>query len=221
MTDQAYVRTEMLPEQPPPVAESGVIGWLRTNLFPSPVSAITTVVTVILLASAVFSLLTWALVPTWKAASLPECRGIIEEMGREGNYAGACWGVVRDRAFQLTFGFYPDYLVWRPILAFVLLGVALAPILFADHVPRKLIWFSSIYPFLMPWLLWGGTVWTPLGALAGFVIGYFAYRFTAAIADPLRIVAAVLAALFWPLPLRLRFMPVRQLALAQAHKAIR
>ena len=35
-----------------------------------------------------------------------------------------------------------------------------------------MLWFSAVYPFLMPWLLWGGSVWTPLGCFAGFVIGY-------------------------------------------------
>lgn len=60
MSDRSFHRTEMLPEQPPPVSESGALGWLRTNLFSGPVSSITTVVTVVLLASTLLSLLTWA-----------------------------------------------------------------------------------------------------------------------------------------------------------------
>ena len=33
MSDLAFVRTDMLPEQAPPASEVGVIGWMRENLF--------------------------------------------------------------------------------------------------------------------------------------------------------------------------------------------
>ena len=113
---------------------------------------------------------------TWSAGSLTECREILSALGREGHLGGACWGVIRERWIQLLFGFYPPELYWRPILAFILLAVALAPVLFAEYVPKKLAWFSAIYPFLMPWLLWGGSIWTPLLVIAGFVIGWFVFK---------------------------------------------
>jgi L-glutamine ABC transporter membrane protein/L-glutamate ABC transporter membrane protein/L-aspartate ABC transporter membrane protein/L-asparagine ABC transporter membrane protein len=52
----------------------------------------------------------------------------------------------------------------------VLLFVALAPALF-PAVPQRLLWFSAIYPGLAYWLLWGGTLWFPVVALAGFAVG--------------------------------------------------
>ena len=51
----------------------------------------------------------------------------IDAGGTEG---GACWAVIRERWHQFIFGFYPQDLYWRPILAFGLLFVALAPVLY-------------------------------------------------------------------------------------------
>ena len=36
--------------------------------------------------------------------------------------------------------------------------------------PAALLWFTGVYPALCFWLLWGGSVWVPVGALFGFVI---------------------------------------------------
>ena len=198
MTDLSYVRTEMLPEQAPPATSVGLLGWLRANLFSSASNTVLTIVALAFVYMVLALIVPWALSPTWNATSLAECREILHEMGREGHFAGACWGVVRDRWIQLLFGFYPSELYWRPILAFILLFVALAPVLFAEYVPKKLIWFSGLYAFLMPWLLWGGAIWIPLGALAGFVVGYLVHRtVSAATSDLLGLIIAVVAAVVW------------------------
>ncbi len=31
--DVAFVRKEMAPDMPPPVTQTGVVGWMRKNLF--------------------------------------------------------------------------------------------------------------------------------------------------------------------------------------------
>jgi general L-amino acid transport system permease protein len=78
------------------------------------------------------------------------------------------------------------------------MGVALAPVLFSAYVPRKMLWFSAVYPVLMPWLLWGGSVWTPLLVLAGPVIGYYAYNYLAeAVSSLLGLIVAALAVVIW------------------------
>ncbi|MDM8164724.1 amino acid ABC transporter permease [Roseovarius sp.] len=193
-----YVRDTMLPEQDPPATSVGAIGWLRENLFSGWFNSVLTILSLIFIYWILSALLPWFFSPTWEATSLNECREILAEMGREGHFGGACWGVIRDRWVQLLFGFYPSGLYWRPILAFILLFVALGPVLFSDYFPGKLIWFSAIYPFLMPWLLWGGSVWTPLLVIAGLGIGYGVFRVVAAAAGNLAgIIAAVIAALAW------------------------
>lgn len=198
MADQSYVRTEMLSEQTPPVTSVGVIGWMRENLFSSWFNTLLTIVGVTFVYLVLSAILPWIFTPTLTLNSLNECRVILKEAGREGHLAGACWGVISDRWVQLLFGFYPDHLYWRPILAFILLIVALAPVLFSAQVPRQLIYVTALYPFAMPWLLWGGTIWTPLGALAGFVIGYVVYKAVETAGGALLgLILSVLAAVVW------------------------
>ena len=190
----AYTRDTMLPQQDPPATSIGAIGWMRANLFSGWFNSILTVLSLGLIYAILSHALPWFYSPTWNASSLSDCREIIAEAG----YGGACWAVINERWIQFMFGFYPPELYWRPIAAFILLGVALAPILFAGSVPGRLIWFSAVYPFLFPWLLWGGTIWAPLAAAAGFVIGFFAYRaVSAASSELLGILAGVVLALIW------------------------
>lgn len=198
MTDVNFVRTEMIAQKTPPITAIGPIGWARENLFSGWFNSILTVVSLTAIYMVVTPLFGWVLSPTWNGTSLSNCREILAEAGRGGEHGGgACWGVIRERWLQLLFGFYPPELYWRPILAFVLLGVALAPVLF-DKVDKRVLWFTAIYPFLMPWLLWGGTIWGPLCAAAGFVIGYFVFRFVAAAFGSLfGIIAAAAVPLIW------------------------
>lgn len=198
MSDVSFVRTEILPEREPPATTIGVVGWMRENLFSGWFNTALTILSLTFIVMLLNAILPWIFSPTWNATSLGECREILRGMGREGHHPGACWGVIRDRWVQLLFGFYPSELYWRPILAFLLLGVALAPVLFSDRVPRRLLWFSAIYPFLFLWLLWGGTIWGPLSVLTGFVIGWFVYQAVSKAAGSLAgIIAGVLAALVW------------------------
>ncbi len=64
--------------------------------------------------------------------------------------------------------------------------------------PGKLIWFTLLYPALTFWLLWGGSVWSPIVAMAGFAILYGVFR----LASPLiglapAAGAGVVAAVLW------------------------
>ena len=198
MSDIGFVRTEMLPELEPPASEVGFIGWVRHNLFSSWLNSALTLLSLYFVVKILIAAVPWILSPTWNAGSLSECREILHALGREGHYAGACWGVIHERWIQFIFGFYPPELYWRPIMAFVLLGVALAPVLFSDKVPSKLLIFSALYPFIFPWLLWGGTIWGPLSALLGFVVGWAVYAFVSKATNGLLgIILGVLAALIW------------------------
>ena len=94
-------------------------------------NTILTIIVAYFLISILANILPWVFSPTWNSVSLTECRGVLAELGRSGHGGGgACWGVIRERWLQLLFGFYPSELYWRPILAFILLGLALAPVLF-------------------------------------------------------------------------------------------
>ncbi len=170
MTQMSYVRTNMLPEQKPPVTQAGPIRWLRENMFSNIPNTILSLLAIWFIYSLLGAVLPWIFHSSWNAGSLRECRQSIQAAYGP-DASGACWAVIRERYNQLLFGFYPSHLYWRPILAFALMLVAIAPILFAE-VPRKVLWFSGLYPFIAFWLFWGGTVFLPISILLGFVIAY-------------------------------------------------
>ena len=169
MSDVSFVRTETLPQQAPPVAEQGIVKWLRENLFSSVGSGLLTIVALWAVYTFVAFALPWIASGVWNTNSLAACREVLD------GARGACFSVLSERWNQLLFGIsYPSEHYWRPTVAFVLLFVAAAPVLFFD-LPRKLLIFTGLYPFIAYWLIWGGTIWSPLFALAGVLVGYLVY----------------------------------------------
>ncbi len=148
--DQNPKTTQLQPDLPPPKMQVGVLGWMRKNLFSSPTDIILTILAVYLLYKIVPPFLNWAFFDAVFTDALHrnECREIA---------SGACWTVVGARFDQFMYGFYPDHLRWRVNLTFVLLFVALVPLLYDQVAGRRyLLWFTLVYPFLAFLMLWGG-----------------------------------------------------------------
>jgi general L-amino acid transport system permease protein len=136
-------------------------GWFNTLLTLSSIYVAYEILTV---------LWPWLWHGVWNASDIRECREIAGATG------GGCFAVITDRWTQMIFGFkYPSEYYWRPFAAMILLLVAIAPVLFSKVFPRKMLWFSALYPFIAYYLIWGGTILIPLKAIAGFVIGYVVY----------------------------------------------
>ena len=160
----AFVAEGVIPESPPPARDTGAYKWVRDNLFSSIPNSILTLFALALLYSLLSNTLPWMLNGIWTTSSLAECREILN------GKSGACFSVLTERWNQLLYGFkYPTDQYWRPNLALVLLLVALAPVLFFD-LPRKLLGFTVVYPFLAFWLIWGGAIMVPVVALVGFAV---------------------------------------------------
>ncbi len=192
----AFFRTEMVPAKAPPITERGVVKWLRENLFAGPYNTILTLVALYVVFLVLQAVVPWLLNGVWNANSLQECREIIAANAGEGA-TGACWAMIRERWNQFIFGLYPQDLYWRPALAFVLLLVAIAPVLFAQ-VPRKLFWLTLFYPAIAFFLLWGGPVWTPIVAVLGFGVMFLTYRLLLRVTGvTVSAVLGVLAAVLW------------------------
>ncbi|MFN4204181.1 MAG: amino acid ABC transporter permease [Tabrizicola sp.] len=69
------------------------------------------------------------------------------------------------------------YLAEAPGTAFALsLLLVVALLVVAQVAPGRLLWFTLIFPALCFWLLWGGSVWSPVVAMAGFGILYAVFR---------------------------------------------
>ncbi|WP_374435959.1 amino acid ABC transporter permease [Tabrizicola sp.] len=98
------------------------------------------------------------------------------------------------------------YLASAPATAFVLALALVAGLLAVAQVqPGRLLWFTLIYPALCFWLLWGGSIWSPIVAMAGFVVLYAVFRATSpviglATGAGVGIVAAVLWWLYLDIP---------------------
>jgi general L-amino acid transport system permease protein len=186
----------MLSAQTPPATQRGVVKWLRENLFSGFWNSLLTIAGVIALYLILRASLPWFLNSVWNANSLSECREIVAASAGP-DASGACWAMIRERWHQFTFGFYPPELYWRPTLAFILMFVALAPVLFI-WLPRKMLWFTLVYPAIGFLLLWGGSVWAPVTALMGFAVGALVYRVAAPrFGSAPGMSAAVVAACLW------------------------
>ena len=195
----AYVRTEMLPEQAPPVTAAGPIKWIRENLFSSIANTAMTLISLYVIYVILAAILPWMVYGIWDAGSLNECREIRDELyGPVDGHGGgvACWAVLVDRWDQLIFGFYPSDLYWRPILAVVIFLTGIAPVLY-DSLPRKMLILTAAMPFLCFWLLWGGSIWGPIMVALGFAAAFLVVRQMSAVTGGLwAILLGILTLLF-------------------------
>ncbi|MBT7583499.1 MAG: amino acid ABC transporter permease [Kordiimonadaceae bacterium] len=189
-----FVRHELIEEQVPPITERGLVKWVRENLFSSPFNVIMTLLSLWVIYSIIAGVAPWFINGVWNADSVRECYDILD------GATGACFAVLKERFPQLIYGFkYPITEYWRPNMAVILMLFALAPVLFRK-LPRQLLNFSLIYPFLAYWLIWGGTPLVPVMAFFGFAVGVYCFRRFSANAFALgAIVGVIMAIIFWVL----------------------
>ncbi len=164
-----FVRDTMLPQATPPLTAQGPVKWVRESLFSSIPYTILTLAALYLIYVLLSGFLPWLLGGVWTTSNIRECREVLD------GAPGGCFSVLSERWNQLLFGIaYPRDGYWRPTLAFILLFVAVSPVLFS-FVPRKLLFLTALYPFIAFWLIWGGSLMVPLAALLSVVAGYLVY----------------------------------------------
>ncbi|WP_299606058.1 amino acid ABC transporter permease [uncultured Tateyamaria sp.] len=169
-TSAAFVRTEQVPPSPPPASATGPVKWAKDNLFSTPLYSLLTIAAFYFIYLILANTLPWIANGVWGTSSLAECREALNGV------SGGCFSVLTERWNQLLFGFkYPADQYWRPALTFLLFFAAAAPVLFFK-LPRQLLLFTALFPFIAFYLIWGGTILTPILALVGFVAGYFVYQ---------------------------------------------
>lgn len=124
---KAYVVTTREPDLPPPVATGGALGWLRANLFASPVGALTTLLLIYVIWRIVAEAFDWAVVEAvWDARSADDCKAT----------EGACWGFIASRFDQVVYGLYPAAERWRVDICYAVAFVGLAALIWPG-TPRK------------------------------------------------------------------------------------
>ncbi len=94
----------------PPMASVGVIGWIKENLFSTPLSALLTILIIGMLCYSIIPFVKWAFIDCcWDPNA--NCR----------QASGACWSVITANYKIILFGFYPQDILWRPVTTIVLL----------------------------------------------------------------------------------------------------
>jgi general L-amino acid transport system permease protein len=112
-----YVRKENAEALPPPASLAGWQGWMRENLFSSPLNIAMTIISALLVYWIFAPLIGFTLVnAVWSGSDREAC--IITEARP---VVGACWPFVFERFEYFVYGSYPVAERWRPTLFFVLL----------------------------------------------------------------------------------------------------
>ena len=144
----------------PPVATTGVLGWLRMNLFSNWANTFLTILVVYFL----YQIIPWFL--NWAIFSADFTHNYIDQLivdrtfctrVMEPELGGACWAIIFVRFYQFIYGFYPVEEVWRVNIVYCLLVVAIAPLLIEKFPFRKyFLYFTLIFPIIAYFLLAGG-----------------------------------------------------------------
>ena len=144
----------------PPVATTGLLGWLRMNLFSNWANTLLTILVVYFL----YQIIPWFL--NWSVFSADFTHNYLGQLivdrtfctrVMEPELGGACWAIIFVRFYQFVYGFYPIEEVWRVNIVYCLLVVAIAPLLIEKFPMRKyFLYFTLVFPIIAYFLLAGG-----------------------------------------------------------------
>jgi len=116
-----------LPDLPAPNATTGVIGWMRTNLFSTPLYTVLTLVVAYVLYITLVPVLDWAI---FSANFVGDDKTACVS-------GGACWAFIGHRLDIFKYGSYPSAEYWRLDLSFLLLILSFGPQFF-EKFPYKM-----------------------------------------------------------------------------------
>lgn len=140
------------PNLPPPIKESGVIYWLKTNLFSSVSNTLLTVLAVVILYNIIPPLFNWAFFNAhWSGSDSSICRADTSEVG-------ACWIFISTKIEQFMYSFYPKSELWR-VNTVALLLFALLIYLTLPKTPQKKwvgLFSITVYPLVAYLMIYGG-----------------------------------------------------------------
>ena len=182
--DEADTFLRLLPAErlPPPTSRTGLFGWLRANLFSSPLNIALTLVCVLFIVWAVPPLVRFFLMDAvWSGSDRDACLASPALPN-----PGACWAFVRVWSSYFVYGFYPINERWRVDVFFLALAFGIGWLLRLSAPRRRLgaIYFFIVLPLLsfvllrgapllgltvVPTSSWGGILVTVVVAAIGMV----------------------------------------------------
>ncbi|WP_417714921.1 amino acid ABC transporter permease [Roseibium sp. SCP14] len=157
------IRTEEAPLLPAPVSTTGVIGWMRKNLFSSISNAVLTFIGILIAYSIIAPFIQFAFVDAvWTGDNREAC------LPQDGGHSGACWAYVEAYFPQFIYGRYPTDEIWRVNIVYALFALLLVPLAMpsAPYKRTNAILFLIVFPivayFLLTGLVIGGAVILPI-----------------------------------------------------------
>jgi general L-amino acid transport system permease protein len=177
----------------PDLVGTGILGWMRVNLFSSWASTAVTLLLGYLLLRWTIGFIDWAFINAiW---SVPVVNGQAQTQAcRDIKGVGACWAVINEKHRFILFGTYPYEEHWRPLLVcvlFVALYVVSAMRRFWD-IRLLYIWLATLT--VIGILMWGGVFglrYVPQESWGGLPITLILSTFGLAFAFPLAILVAL------------------------------
>ncbi|HBA41691.1 MAG TPA: amino acid ABC transporter permease [Alphaproteobacteria bacterium] len=133
----------------------GILGWMRINLFSSPLNILLTIVSVYLIWLIVPPVIEWAFIDAiWDGTNRDAC--LVEN-------AGACWAFIDAKFGQIVYGRYTVDERWRVDLVYLLGACTLIPLLFEKMPGRRYLalFLILVYPVITFILLTGGSFGLP------------------------------------------------------------
>ena len=124
----------------PPVATTGILGWLRVNLFSNWLNSLITLFVLYILIQFIPWILNWTIFAADFKYNFNGEEIINREMCSrvlDPETGGACWAIIYVRFYQFMYGFYPREEVWRVTLSYIMLAVAITPLFFEMFPFRK------------------------------------------------------------------------------------
>lgn len=177
--------TQLVSAEKAPVSSVGVLAWMRSQLFSSPINSLLTILSVWLLLATVPAMVDWFLISANATASTAdECR----------KSSGACWAMIIEKHRLILFGLYPYDEQWRPMIA---TGILVGSIILSGW--RKLwnIWLLVVWTVSLTAvaiLMWGGMLgltYVENTQWGGLPLTLILSTFGIALAFPLGIVLAL------------------------------
>ncbi|MEI3853743.1 MULTISPECIES: amino acid ABC transporter permease [Ensifer] len=159
-TPQAtFVRASMIEASAPPIAEGGVVHWLRENLFATPKDTVLTIIGALALAWFLPPAIQWLFLDAaWTGGGRGVCATVAQGGSQPEGWSGACWAFVNAKLDQFVYGRYPLDERWRPTLVGILFILFLVPMAI-PKVPYKginAILLFAVLPLISLILLPGG-----------------------------------------------------------------
>ncbi len=152
---EPYVRTEMAPSMPPPASTTGVMGWMRENLFSDWINTVLTLIGLYILYLFLNTVIDWGILrAVWTGENNKACLNNEEQ----GIVVGACWAFVRAKFATFIYGPYPFDERWRVDICMLVGAIGLAWTLIENVPYRKwaCIFMAAVYPVMALILLTGG-----------------------------------------------------------------